>query len=162
MRIPTSDGESLGAWFILSDRYYHTLPTPPTKESLPTKHIPVAVQKHPTILFLHGNAGTRAFSARVQHYSAFSSRLGANVLAIDYRGFADSTGIPSEEGLVRDARAGWDWLVRKGIEADDILIVGHSLGTGVAAGLVKELTGDGIACKGVVFLAVSLSDRFCL
>lgn len=153
LRIPTPDGESLGAWFILSDRYYHTLPTPPTQESLPTKHIPVAVQKHPTILFLHGNAATRAFAARVRHYSTFTSRLGANVLAIDYRGFADSTGTPSEEGLIRDARAGWDWLIRKGVDADDILIVGHSLGTGVTAGLAKELAGHGIACKGVVLLA---------
>ncbi|KAF9454841.1 alpha/beta-hydrolase [Macrolepiota fuliginosa MF-IS2] len=153
MRVPTIDGESLGAWFILSDHYYHKLSAPPTKESLLAKHIPVAIQNHPTVLFFHGNAATRAFHARVQHYTAFSSRLGANVLAIDYRGFADSTGTPSENGLFTDARAAWDWLARKGVDADNVLIVGHSLGTGVSAGLAKELARDGIACKGVVLLS---------
>lgn len=157
IRIPTQDGETLGAWFILSDHYYHELSAPPTRESLPTMHIPIAVQKCPTILFFHGNAATRAFSARVQHYTAFSSRLGANVLAIDYRGFADSTGTPSEEGLIRDARAAWDWLMRKGVDPDEVLIVGHSLGTGVSAGLAKELARDGIAPRGLVLLSVSRS-----
>jgi abhydrolase domain-containing protein 12 len=106
-------------------------------------------------LFFHGNAGTRAFAARIQHYTAFTSRLGANVLAIDYRGFADSTGTPSEAGVIRDARAAWDWLARKGVDGDEVLIVGHSLGTGISAGLVKELERDGIAYKGLTLLSVS-------
>ncbi|KAJ3576297.1 hypothetical protein NP233_g544 [Leucocoprinus birnbaumii] len=152
-RIPTSDGESIGAWFILSDHYYHKLPAIPSMESLPAKHIPVAVQKHPTILFFHGNAATRAFTARVQHYKSFTSRFGANVLAIDYRGFADSTGTPTEAGVIRDARAAWDWLARKGVDGDDVLIVGHSLGTGISAGLAKELQRDGIAYKGLTLLS---------
>lgn len=118
-------------------------------------HIPVAVQQYPTVLFFHGNAATRAFTARVQHYTAFTSRFGANVLAIDYRGFADSTGTPSEVGVIRDARAAWDWLARKGVDGDEVLIVGHSLGTGIGAGLVKELERDGIAYKGLTLLSVS-------
>lgn len=85
----------------------------------------------------------------------FTSRLGANVLAIDYRGFADSTGKPSEVGLVRDARAAFDWLVAQGKRAEDILIVGHSLGTGVSGQLGAELARDGVECKGIVFLSVS-------
>jgi abhydrolase domain-containing protein 12 len=153
--ISTPDGESLGAWFVLSDQYYHKLSSSPTRESLPSEHIPVAVQQYPTILFLHGNAATRAFTARVQHYLTFSSRFGSNVLAVDYRGFGDSTGTPSEQGLIRDARAAWDWLARKGVSAQDVLIVGHSLGTGVGAALAKELGRDGISPKGLVLLSVS-------
>jgi abhydrolase domain-containing protein 12 len=122
---------------------------------LPAEHIPVAVQQYPTILFLHGNAATRAFAARVQHYLTFSSRFSSNVLAIDYRGFGDSTGTPSEQGLIKDARAAWDWLARKGVSAHDVLIVGHSLGTGVGAALTKELGRDGITPKGLVLLSVS-------
>jgi pimeloyl-ACP methyl ester carboxylesterase len=89
------------------------------------------VKKYPTILFLHGNGATRAFGYRVQHYKALSSRLSANVLAIDYRGFADSSGYPSEAGLTIDARSAFDWLMSQGAKSDDILIVGLSLGTGV-------------------------------
>ncbi|KAJ7465304.1 Alpha/Beta hydrolase protein [Mycena latifolia] len=150
LRIDTVDNETLGAWFVLSDPFYHSLPTIPSK---PADHIPAALKTHPTILFFHGNAATRAFSARIQHYTAFSSRLSANVLAIDYRGYGDSTGTPTEAGLARDARAAWNWLIKNGAAADQILIVGHSLGTGVSALLSAELSDEGISPKGVVLLS---------
>ena len=152
-KIQTPDNESLGAWFVFSDPYYRSLPSPPHD---PSAHVIPALKHSPVVLFFHGNAATRAFSARVRHYQMFTSRLGANVLAIDYRGFADSTGKPSEVGLVRDARAAFDWLVAQGKRAEDILIVGHSLGTGVSGQLGAELARDGVECKGIVFLSVSL------
>jgi len=128
------------------------LPTIPTDV---VAHVIPALKAHPVILFLHGNAATRAFSARIQHYQGFSSRLGTNVLTIDYRGFADSTGRPSEVGLLRDARSAFDWLVAHGKRAEDILIVGHSLGTGVSGLLGAELSSEGINCRGIVLLSVS-------
>lgn len=127
------------------------MPSIPTNVAL---HVLPALTERPAILFLHGNAATRAFSARVRHYQGFSSRLGANVLAIDYRGFADSTGQPSEAGLVSDARSAFDWLVAHGKRAEDILIVGHSLGTGVAGLLGAELSSENINCRGIVLLSV--------
>lgn len=150
-KLNTSDNETLGAWFILSDTYYHSLPTVPSSLE---SHIPITVGRHPTIIFFHGNAATRAFHARILHYGAFSSRLRANVLAIDYRGFADSTGQPSEAGLVRDGRAAWDWLIAQGAKEEDILIMGHSLGTGVASQLGAELSQENVKCRGVVLLSV--------
>ncbi|KAJ7081380.1 Alpha/Beta hydrolase protein [Mycena belliarum] len=150
LRISTTDNESLGAWFVISDPYYHALPTIPSQ---PADHIPAALKNHPTILFFHGNAGTRAFKARIQHYTAFSSRLSANVLAIDYRGFGDSTGTPTETGLARDARAAWNWLIQNGATANQILIIGHSLGTGVSALLAAELSDEAISPRGVVLLS---------
>jgi len=111
------------------------------------------LKTHPTILFFHGNAATRALNARIQHYSAFSSRLSANVLAIDYRGFGDSTGTPTQPGVARDARAAWNWLIKNGAPADQILIVGHSLGTGVSALLAAELSDEDISPRGVVLLS---------
>jgi len=77
----------------------------------------------------------------VEHYQAYATRLRANVLAPDYRGFADSSGTPSEEGLTVDARASWDWLRAHGAPPESVLIVGSSLGTGVAvqfASLLEE------------------------
>ena len=73
---------------------------------------------------------------------------------IDYRGFADSTGQPSEAGLLSDARSAFDWLVAHGKRAEDILIVGHSLGTGVSGLLGAELSSEGINCRGIVLLSV--------
>ncbi|KAG6844517.1 hypothetical protein H0H87_006278 [Tephrocybe sp. NHM501043] len=144
------------AWFILSDQYYQALPQIPFNLD---DHVYSAVERHPTILFFHGNAATRAFSARVMHYEAYSSRLGANVLAIDYRGYADSTGTPSEQGLVTDARAAWDWLIQRGAKEDDILLVGHSLGTGVVSQLAAELSDEGLRPRGIVLLSPFSSIR---
>ncbi|KAJ7505569.1 Alpha/Beta hydrolase protein, partial [Mycena galericulata] len=150
LRVETADNESLGAWFVLSDALYQSLPAIPSR---PVDYIATALKTHPTILFFHGNAATRAFNARIQHYTAFSSRLSANVLAIDYRGFGDSTGTPTEAGLARDARAAWNWLIRNGAAPEQILIVGHSLGTGVSALLGAELSDEGIHPRGVVLLS---------
>jgi abhydrolase domain-containing protein 12 len=98
-----------------------------------------ALRAHPTILFLHGTTGTRVVPIRVRMYQAFATRLRANVLAPDYRGFADSTGTPSEVGLTLDTRAAWDWLLTHGAPPDNVLIVGNSLGTGVAVQFASAL-----------------------
>ncbi|KAG5648398.1 hypothetical protein DXG03_004972 [Asterophora parasitica] len=154
--INTPDNETLGAWFVLADPYYQSLPEIPSE--LDT-HVPETLKRHPTVLFFHGNAATRAFKARILHYEAYSSRLGANVLAIDYRGFGDSTGKPSEPGLVTDARAAWDWLVAQGTKEEDILIAGHSLGSGVAAQLAAQLSDEGHRSRGTVLLSPFSSIR---
>jgi abhydrolase domain-containing protein 12 len=65
------------------------------------------------------------------------------VLAIDYRGYADSEGVPSEEGLALDGRAAWDWAIANGARPDSIVLVGQSLGTGVAAKVAHRLSREG-------------------
>ncbi|KAI0292466.1 Alpha/Beta hydrolase protein [Multifurca ochricompacta] len=153
VRIHTSDNETLGAWFTLADPFYVShkadlfTPTSSSSEEL----IRSALRAHPTILFLHGMGATRAYRTRVQHYQTFASRLQANVLAPDYRGFGDSTGTPSEAGLTLDARAAWDWLRERGALPENILIVGNSLGTGVAAEWGGETRRE--QPRGVVLLA---------
>jgi abhydrolase domain-containing protein 12 len=94
----------------------------------------------------------------VRGYSAFSNNLDCNVLAVDYRGFGDSSGTPSEEGLINDSRAVWDYVVQhasekngegqgqKGVKEKDLILVGQSLGTGVVAGLAGQLAGEGKCC----------------
>ncbi|KAI0088489.1 Alpha/Beta hydrolase protein [Irpex rosettiformis] len=82
-----------------------------------------------------------------------------NVFAPDYRGFGDSEGIPSEPGLEIDAYASWKWLVDNGAKPEDIVVVGHSLGTGVTASLAKRLAADGVKPRGLVLLAPFTSPR---
>jgi abhydrolase domain-containing protein 12 len=70
--------------------------------------------------------------------------LGVNVVAIDYRGFGDSQGTPSEQGLQRDARATYKWLRQRQSGKHEehrpvIYLAGQSLGTGVAARLALDL-----------------------
>ena len=145
--IHTADNETLGAWFIFADPFYAAHKTdlfsaPSSSSPSSDELIHSALRTHPTILFLHGNGGTRLFRSRVQHYQAFSARLRANILVPDYRGFADSTGTPSEVGLTLDARASWDWLRSRGAPPESVLIVGNSLGTGVAVQFVSALEAE--------------------
>lgn len=77
-----------------------------------------------------------------------------NVVAVDYRGFGDSTGVPSESGLLIDARTVYDYvsdlitrqrdndLGLKGA-AGEIILVGQSLGTGVVSALAGNLAQEG-------------------
>ncbi|THU93408.1 hypothetical protein K435DRAFT_967331 [Dendrothele bispora CBS 962.96] len=79
---------------------------------------------------------------KIQLYSSLGGCLHTNILAIDYRGFAERSGSPSLAGFVWDARAAWEWLLSQGARSEDILIMGHSLGTGVSAQLAGELSAS--------------------
>jgi fermentation-respiration switch protein FrsA (DUF1100 family) len=89
----------------------------------------------PVILFLQGNAGEVADRAdRLAHYRA----RGFGVAFLSYRGYGGSTGRPSETGLIIDAEAAYSFLLAQGIPADRIVLVGESLGTGVAVQLAAR------------------------
>ena len=108
-----------------------------------------------TVLYFHGNAGTRAAGNRVR-VARHMSDMDASFLILDYRNFADSsrTPPPSEEGLITDARRAWDWLVvDKGVEPGQVAVMGQSLGTGVSAGLVARLADEGVAPRALVLVA---------
>ena len=158
--LTTPDDEILGSWFILAEPLYQALPNEfLSSYSKSGSAIRYALQHAPTILLLHGAAGSRAAQWRVATYGAFTSRLACNVLAFDYRGFGDSTGIPTEDGVVKDAYAAWHWLLDNGAKGEDILVVGHSLGTAVTAQFVSRLALDAVIDekaekpRGVVLLA---------
>lgn len=67
---------------------------------------------------------------------------GAEVLHINYRGYPGSSGSPSEAGLRVDARAAWSEALRSH-QPGDIVLMGKSLGGGVAVGLAAELSARG-------------------
>ncbi len=89
-----------------------------------------------TLLYFHGNAGN--VSHRVHSIRQFHE-LGLSVFIIDYRGYGQSEGSPSEDGLYRDAEAAWQYLIEvHGLPAEDIVVFGRSLGASVAAWLAAE------------------------
>jgi fermentation-respiration switch protein FrsA (DUF1100 family) len=88
------------------------------------------------VLYFHGNAGN--ISHRLHTIRQFHA-LDLSMFIIDYRGYGESTGRPSEKGLHRDATAAWLYLTgERGTLADDIVIFGRSLGASVAAWLAVE------------------------
>ncbi len=86
------------------------------------------------VLFCHGNAGN--LSHRADVLSTLHERVGVSVMIFDYRGYGRSEGKPNEEGILADARAARAWLAeRAGVAETDIVMMGRSLGGGVAVDL---------------------------
>jgi len=86
-----------------------------------------------TLLFLHGNAGN--ISHRLDSLQIFN-RLGLNVLIVDYSGYGESSGKPSELQTYDDALTSWRYLTAtRGVPAERIIVFGRSLGGGVASWL---------------------------
>ncbi|KZT60685.1 alpha/beta-hydrolase [Calocera cornea HHB12733] len=154
--LTTSDNHTLGAWHVLPDAYYHThTPYPILPRSpLPPNAQAEAFAQRPTVIYFHGNAASRAAHYRVSLYSALSTRLNVNVVAIDYRGFGENAGKPSQAGLTRDARAAFDWVTKDmGVDTVRVMLMGQSLGTGVVSQLAAELESEGIRPRGIVLVA---------
>jgi len=89
----------------------------------------------PTLLMFHGN-GHAVFGSASAMRPLIADGYG--MLLSEYRGFGGNPGQPSEQGLYRDARAAWAWLGGRGVPASRIVIIGYSLGSGVAAQLALE------------------------
>ena len=55
-----------------------------------------------------------------------------------YRGSGNSTGESSELGLVTDAVTAYDWVRAQGYAENEVMVIGQSLGTGVAVQLAAQ------------------------
>lgn len=115
--VKTADGETLVGWFV-----------PPSKDK-------------PFLIYLHGNGGTlRDRALRLQRMTDD----GAGLLAIEWRGYSGSTGAPSQDGLLQDAQAAYDYALAAGTAPERIVVVGESLGTGPALWLAGERKVAGV------------------
>jgi fermentation-respiration switch protein FrsA (DUF1100 family) len=89
------------------------------------------------LLYCHGNAGNIASCAPVLRM--LTAGLRVSVLIFDYRGYGRSEGTPNEEGVLADARAARHWLARRtNVAEQDIVLLGRSLGGGVAVDLAAR------------------------
>ncbi len=124
----------------------------PDGESIIAWHKPAAMGR-PTILYFHGNAGS--ISTRPRKIGYFGS-TDYGMLAVSYRGYGGSTGSPSEPGLVADAETAYRWLTANGVAADQILVLGESLGSGVAVQLAAKYPVRALALEAPYSNAVDI------
>ena len=90
----------------------------------------------PSLLYLHGT-----FRNLYRNYPKIEAlrAAGFSVLAVDYRGWGDSTPIvPSEKTILADADAAWTEFVRRQPDPCKRVIYGHSLGGAVAIDLASR------------------------
>ena len=98
-------------------------------------YVPATISRG-VIVFFHGNAGN--ISHRLDSIAIFRE-LGLDTLIIDYRGYGQSQGKPSEQGTYLDAEAAWHYLVSdREVAAERIIVFGRSLGGAVAAWLANQ------------------------
>ena len=108
--LTTSDGEKVIVW--------HVPPKP----------------GRAVVLFFHGNGDFLAGLAG--RFKAITAD-GTGLVALSYRGYAGSSGAPSEDGLLRDGMAAYSFATAR-YDAQRIVVWGFSLGTGVAVAVASE------------------------
>ena len=86
------------------------------------------------VLFFHGNGDSLAGLAG--RFEAITAD-GTGLVALSYRGYAGSSGAPSEDGLLRDCAAAYAFAAER-YDAQRIVAWGFSLGTGVAVAVASE------------------------
>ena len=99
------------------------------------------LNNYKTILFLHGNAGS--LENRIHKINHFKD-MNVNFLLISWRGFSGNKGKPTEKGLYEDAKSAVAWLKSKGVNENNIIIYGESLGTAVATEIAQNKNFAGI------------------
>jgi fermentation-respiration switch protein FrsA (DUF1100 family) len=96
-------------------------------------HVP-AKPGHAVILYFPGNGDFLA--GRISRFRGMVSD-GTGLVALSYRGYAGSSGQPSERGILQDAAAAYAFTSAR-YAPERIVVWGFSLGTGVAVALAAE------------------------
>ncbi|XP_037776504.1 lysophosphatidylserine lipase ABHD12-like [Penaeus monodon] len=146
--LQTEDDISVGIWHILPESLMFSAPDGKSEER--TRWFEESLTKgKPIFLYLHGNRFSRGAYYRVELYRLLRSQ-DYHVIAMDYRGFADSTAVaPSEKGLVTDVKVVYNYIKKKAGKTP-VFFYGHSLGTGVACHAVADLCQERRCPQGLI------------
>lgn len=115
-------------------------------------HVPPSDGK-PVVLFFHGNGEVLAW--RVPRFSSIIED-GTGLVALSFRGYAGSSGSPSEAGLIADAEAAYRFAASR-YAPSRIVPWGYSLGSGVAVAVASEHTVGGLILEAPYTSAVDIA-----
>jgi len=105
-----------------------------------------------TIIVFHGNAGE---AAHRHYYLTAFSHTHARILLAEYPGYGERAGKLSEKTLVDDAKTTID-LVSKAYPDEPVLVVGESMGAGVASAAVStaltQTENDHATVQGLILI----------
>ncbi|KIL89378.1 hypothetical protein FAVG1_06956 [Fusarium avenaceum] len=151
--ISTPDGVKLHSWHVLPLATYESNQQDLLAQGPKTGLVEIfeetlnfrLLRENPNarlVLYFHGTSGTMASGWRPDSYRSLYSAdpVNTHVLSFDYRGYGESTGSPSEQGIIIDAITVANWAIHTaGIPPERIVIFGQSLGSAVAIALVNEV-----------------------
>jgi fermentation-respiration switch protein FrsA (DUF1100 family) len=104
-------------------------------------------------VFLHGNAGS--LDDRADKLKELAD-MGYGFIIPAWRGFGESEGSPSMEGIYNDARAAIKFAESKGYQTEDMVLIGESLGSGIATKMATEFQFKGLF---LITPYTSIADR---
>ncbi len=93
-------------------------------------------QKNRTILFCHGNYGN---ISDLDFIVELCSHYHVNLLVFDYSGYGESHGHPSQKAVNEDGVIAYNYLLECGVEPEDIILWGYSLGGAVATYVATQV-----------------------
>lgn len=166
-RFGIADGRSITLHFDSGDtlRGYHLLP--PGDDAISAASLEgdakdryfeaKLAESDNIVIYLHGNAGTRAIPRRISVQKHLAAYCKANVLTFDYRGFGDSLGTPTESGSVEDVRKILDYVKSLNISrSTKLFLYAESLGTGITVSYLsaypEDIYPEGVV-SGIILLA---------
>ena len=113
---------------------------------------------HSVLLFFHGNAGN--ISHRMVSLQLFN-RLGFSTFIIDYRGYGESEGKPSEVGTYLDAEAAWRYLVeQRKVDPSQIVIFGRSLGAAIGSYVASKYAPRALIIESAFTNVADLAGKY--
>jgi uncharacterized protein len=137
IQFANSDGSKLCGWII---------PSSPEAES--------------NLWMLHFHGSGDNVSLNTNAYDDYRN-LGFNILAPEYPGYLDCPGKPSESAVESEAKAAYDYLrTIKGVPPKNIVIFGHSLGSGIAFDLASRVEAAAVIEHEGFSSAVALAKEF--
>ncbi len=121
VKVPVGDGLVLSGW-------------------LASAVAPAVGQRAPLVIYFGGNAEEVSYMAGMAPNVA-----PASLLVVNYRGYGGNPGSPGERALFADALALYDWAVaRPDVDAARVVLMGRSLGSGVAVHVAAERKPAGV------------------
>ena len=100
-------------------------------------------QPRAVLMYCHGNGDCVGYLGR--YLRQMRDQQQVSVFAFDYRGYGRSEGSPIERGILADGHAAQSWLAeRTGRRLSDIVLMGRSLGGGVAVDLAAKNGARGL------------------
>ena len=94
--------------------------------------VPAADPAAPVAVYFHGNAES---AAQNLPFAADLARQGIGVFLVEFRGFGGLEGSPTEDELYADGEAAVEAVLAAGVRPERLLLIGRSLGSGVATEL---------------------------
>ena len=93
------------------------------------------------LLFYYGG-NAEELSRILEESGKFGDR---SLVLVNYRGYGRSDGKPGEEALQRDALEIFDMITRRpDVDADDVVLMGRSLGTAIAVNVAAHRSHAGV------------------